>query len=94
MKTEEEVLSLNDPYLSYFYCINNLDTANIKAHERIIIDSKHPYYCYWFALDIEHSNKQLLFEIILASGNLYFINFFYENVDFDKTKYENLMMFV
>jgi hypothetical protein len=94
MKTEEEVLALNNPVYSYNYCIRNKNTANVKAHEKIIIDSKYLNYCIGFARNISNANKQLLSEVVLASGDLYYINLFYNYVDFDKTKYETLMLFI
>jgi hypothetical protein len=120
--SEQEILALNDPDKSYLYCYFNKGTANIKAHQQIIIDSKnlhycflfainfpntnlklfeqiiinskHIYYCYFFAKLVKESNKQLLSEIVLASGNLDYIKKFYNEVDFDKTKYETLMLFI
>jgi hypothetical protein len=122
MNIEQRILSLNDAYHSYNYCINNKEIANIKAHEQIIINSnnlkfcylfakdipeaninaleqviinsKNLRFCFWFARDISGSNKQLLFEAVLASGNLHYIMRFYNEIDFDKYKYESLMLFI
>jgi hypothetical protein len=96
MNTEEEILKLKNSYSSYCYCIDNEETANIKAHEQIIIDSKNSDcdYCYYFARDIKNSNKELLFKALLQSGNFYYIKQFYKYINFDKTKYETLMLFI
>jgi hypothetical protein len=94
MKTEEEVLNLNDPWQSFWYCFDNQKTANIKAHEKVIIDSKNIHYAYTFAADIENSNKELLFELVLESKDVDYIKAFYNYIDFDKTKYETLMLFI
>jgi|688.fasta_scaffold1047452_2 hypothetical protein len=119
---EQEILELNDPKKSYWYCHSNKNTANIKAHEQIILNSKNTryvcwfaesipgadinllqsviinsrnvYYCFRFALHVKDSNKQLLSEIVLALGDLEYIRNFYNNIDFDKSKYETLMLFL
>jgi hypothetical protein len=92
-KIEQKILELNDPEESYFYCLAN-DSCNLKAHEKIIIESKDPEECYFFAKDIYGANKQLLSEIVLASGNLHLIKLFYNNINFDKSRYEKLMLFI
>jgi hypothetical protein len=122
MKNEKEILALNDPWQSYCYCFNNKETANIKAHEKVILNSKDPhycylfardiynanikghekiildsrntYYCYLFARDIFNSNKDSLFKTILESKDLDYIKHFYDNIDFDKAKYNNLLLFI
>ncbi len=118
---EKEILALNEPEKSFWYCICNRN-ADIKAHEKVILDSKNITYCYefavhfpitnlklleqiiidsvdinycyYFAKTIKELNKQLLFEAVLSSGNLPWIKSFYKNIDFDKTKYETLMLFI
>jgi hypothetical protein len=54
--TEQEILNLNHYVKSYVYCYNNIQTANIKEHEQIILSSKDPIYCYLFARDIPNAN--------------------------------------
>jgi hypothetical protein len=121
MKTEQEILALNDPRESYIYCLYNTCTANIKAHEqivlsskdagyciafaanipnanikeheKIIINSKDPRYCYHFA-KLNKSNKHKLFKIVLESKNLEYIKWFYDNINFKKSKYKTLMLFI
>jgi hypothetical protein len=122
LATEKEILNMNSAKESFWYCYTNSQTANIKAHEKIIIDSKdaefccafaryisceklkelqqivldsmNPYYCYLLALDLKGSDNQLLFEAVLKSKDMYWIQEFYQNIDFDKSKYENLMLFI
>jgi hypothetical protein len=92
--TEEEVLKLNSVWESYSYCTQNQHTANVEAHEKIIIDSKRYTYYYWFARDIINSNKELLFKELLSSSDLLLIKTFYNTLCFDKSKYETLMLFL
>jgi|688.fasta_scaffold2425787_2 hypothetical protein len=98
MKTEQEILDLKNSYYSYKYCLRNQDAANIKAHQDIIIQNSiecgFHYYLFVFARDIMSSDKQLLSEIVLASGRLNFIKSFYKYIKFDKSKYETLMLFI
>jgi hypothetical protein len=93
-KEEQEILELNDPNKSFWYCVNNQNIANIKAHQQVIINSKNRVECFYFAKHIRNSNKQLLSEIVLVSGDLFWIKKFYNEVDFDKSKYERLMLFI
>ncbi len=90
--TEQDILNKKEPYESYSYCYFNQDTKNIKLHEEIV--SKDPQSCYYFAKDIKCSNKEYLFKEVLKSGNLHFIKLFYNEVDFDKSKFETLMLFI
>jgi hypothetical protein len=93
-KEEQKILELNDPNKSFWYCFNNQHIANIKAHQQVIINSNSRVECHWFAKHIKNSDKQLLSDIVLASGDLYYIKLFYHEIDFDKSKYERLMLFI
>jgi hypothetical protein len=94
MIEEKDILTIKNPLLSYSYCFLYNETANIAEHEKIIIDSKNIMCCYDFAFYIKNSNKQKLFDAVLASGDLYWIELFYNQIHFDKTKYETLMLFI
>ena len=72
-----------------FYFALNIPEANIKAHEEIVIVSKDPHICFCFAKHIKGTNKQLLSKVVLESLNEKYIKLFYNNIDFDKTKYES-----
>jgi hypothetical protein len=67
---------------------------NSILFEKKIIDYGDAFYCYYFALNNLLSNKDLLFKKILESKNIDIIKRFYNEVDFDKTKYETLMLFI
>ena len=45
---EEKILNLNSPELSYIFS-KTVNGANIKAHEKVILESKDPQYNYLFA---------------------------------------------
>jgi len=69
MKTEQEILALSNPYESYSYCLNNKETANIKAHEKMIIDSKVLYYYLLFAMNIPGADIKTFEKLIIESKN-------------------------
>jgi hypothetical protein len=92
--TEQEILNLNDPHQSFWYCYYINKDANINAHQDIIINSNSIHYCYLFAKDIKSSNKELLFEKLLKYKDLDYIKAFYDNVNFNKSKYETLLLFI
>ena len=62
---EDKILDLRDIYVSRFFC-NHVNGTNIRAHGKIIIDSKNPYVNYHFAhehkktADIESHRKVVL----------------------------------
>lgn len=92
-KEEQAILAKNDPWESYKYCMKNED-ANISLHENIIIKSDNVGYNYYFAKYIKKSNKERLFKRLLELNDFFFINFFLKNIDFDKDKYEDLLLFI
>jgi len=75
---------------AFFEAINGL---NIKENELIILGSKCPIYCYGFALHVTGANKQALSEVVLKSLNYHYINLFYNNIDFDKSRYDLMLLF-
>jgi len=69
-----------------FQAINGF---NIKENEQIILKSNDVMYCYSFAATVAGADKQALSEVVLNSLNEYYINLFYNKVDFDKRKYDS-----
>jgi hypothetical protein len=92
-KHEEVIINSKNIFYCYYFA-KYVPNANIKKIEKVIIDSKDMDFSYWFARDIENSNKQELFKVTLESGNIDYIKRFYQNINFDKTKYETLMLFI
>lgn len=83
MKPEEQdILNLKDPDKSYYYCLDNKETANLKEHERIILESKNACCAYYFAKDIlgvganikEHEKN------ILESKDAYYAYYFAKDI--------------
>ena len=68
---------------------------NIKENERIVIESKDLGYCCLFAKDIlERADKEELIKVVLESGNKDWINAFIEDIEFDKEKFVNYILFI
>jgi len=92
---ENEKIILESKDLYYCYCFAwIIKEANIKAHEKVVLESKNSNYCYAFARYIKGSNKEELFKLVLESGDKYWINKFLEEVDFDKEKFVNYLLFI
>lgn len=79
-KEEQEILSLKDPEKSYYYCFYNKKTANIKEHEKIILESKDAWYAYLFARDIPNANIKELEKVVLESKNVHYAYFFARDI--------------
>jgi len=47
------------------------EDINIQENKRIVIESKDPDYCYWFAIMIPRSNIKAHEEVILKNKNPY-----------------------
>lgn len=93
-KFEEKLLSKN--HLSLFERIyfstefaSKIDIADIKAHQNYVVDFGDLKDIYKFAKSVEKSDKQLLSQIVLESLDEHWIYKFYNNVEFDKTKYDS-----
>jgi len=71
-----------------------LKGINIKENEKIVLQSKKSHFCYIFARNVKDSNKEELFNIVLQSGNKYWINLFLETVKFNKEKFSDYLLFI
>lgn len=74
------------------FMIIHINSCKFKEEKlKIILDSNDPEACYNFAylFDKDKESLNLLSEVILESGKEYYIEIFYRNFDFDKTKYES-----
>lgn len=89
---EQKVLD----YKSSSYCYEfakNVPRANALKHQEIITLSNDHRLMYLFARDVKKSDKQALSEVILKSLNYHYINLFYKEINFDKSKYDLMLMF-
>lgn len=91
-KNEALVLENKSSYHSFWFA-KKIKGANIKAHERVIINNKKPAYCLMFADYIKDADKQTLSEVVLKSLDEYYIRRFYQEIDFDKSKYDLMLLF-
>lgn len=62
--------------------------------EKKILESKNPVFAFLYAKHFSKSNKEELFKIVLASNNNYLIKSFYYSINFDKSKFENYLLFI
>ncbi len=51
---EEDILKLNNPFLSYWFA-GSIKGANIKALEKIVLESKDSEWCYRFSKEVNIS---------------------------------------
>jgi len=92
-ENEKIVLECKNIHMCYKFALD-VPGANIEAHEKIIIENKSPMYCYFFAKYAKNSNKEELFKVILEFGELVHIRMYLENINFDKEKYINYLLFI
>lgn len=93
-KFEEKLLSNNNISRSdkIYYSTelsSKVEIADIKAHQNYIIDNGSVIHIYNFAWHVKRSDKQLLSQIALESLDEYWINKFYDHIEFDKKNYDN-----
>jgi len=94
IKKNEKII-LESKNIDYCYeFARDVPGANIKAFEEVILEIKDPYWCYSFAKYLKGSNKEELFKVILESGNKFWINRFLEDVEFNKEKFANYILFI
>jgi len=56
--------------------------------------SKNGWNCFMFATNVENSNKEELFKVVLEYGDKGCINAFLKNIDFDKDKFKIYLLFI
>ena len=72
----------------------NIPGADIKAHEKVILESKDPEYSYYFAKYIPGANIEEHFKVILNSGNKVWLFSFIERVNYKGTKVEEWLFYI
>jgi len=92
---ENEKIVLESKDIHYCCCFaRNIFQANTKPFEELILERKECWYCYWFAKYVKESNRENLFKVILESGHGDCINNFLKNVEFNKEKFANYLLFI
>ena len=79
------------------WCYNfalNIPGADIKAHEKVILELKDPDYSCWFAEDIPGANIEEHFKVIYNSGDKKWLNYFIKKVNYKNTKVEEWLLYI
>jgi len=80
-------------YWSYFFA-RHVPGANIKEHEKVILEIKDPKYSCWFAQDIPRANIEEHFKVIFNSGGKFLFNEFIKFVKYKNTKVEEWLFYI
>ena len=65
---ESKILSLKNGELSYVF-IKNIKGADVKAHGKVVIESKDPKWNYMFAKDVVGANVKAHEKVVIESKN-------------------------
>ena len=68
--------------------------ADIKAHEKVILELKDLLYCFHFAKDIPGANVEEHFKVIFNSGNKFIFDEFIKDINYKGTKVEEWLMYI
>lgn len=68
--------------------------ADINKVEELVLNNYDPQIIHCFAHLVNQSNKEKLFRKLLELNDLEYINYFLKNIDFDKEKYKDLLLFI
>lgn len=79
---QNKLIELNDVELSYRFCIlfSEFKSLNIKEHEKIVLDSKNPWYNYLFAKNIKGADILAHGKVIIDSKNPWYNYMFAKNI--------------
>lgn len=84
-------------HIKYNYILNVIEFvkhADVNKAEKLVLDYNDSQIIYYFADYIKQSNKEKLFRKLLELNDLEYINYFLKNIDFDKEKYKDLLLFI
>ena len=93
VKENEAIVLKCKTSLCYDFALN-IPGADIKAHEKVILDLKDLFYCFHFAYSIPEANIEEHFKVILNSGDKYWLEDFIEKVNYKDTKVEEWVMHI
>lgn len=95
---EDIIIKVNNAYYIYRFAFDikgfDVEWDNLNKLEDAIIKSNDAVYIYHFAKYLNNSDKDKLFKGLLELNNLYYINLFLTEIDFDKERYEDLLLFL
>ena len=77
-----------------YHFAKEIKGADIKAHEKVILELKDPQYYYKFARDIAGANVEEHFKVILNSGDKLWLDNFIEKVNYKNTKVEKWLFYI
>ena len=87
-------------HIRYNYILNVIEFvkhakyADINKAEELVLSYNDSGITYNFAYCIKQSNKEKLFIKLLELNNLYYIKRFLKEIDFDKDKFKDLLLFL
>ena len=87
-------------HIRYNYILNVIEFvkhvkhADVNKAERLVLNYNDYQIIYYFAGYIKQSNKEKLFRKLLELNDLCYIKRFLEDIDFDKEKYKDLLLFI
>ena len=79
------------------WCYNfaaDIPGADIKAHEKVILELKDPQYSYLFARFILVANIEEHFKVVFNSGSKYWFDYFIKYVNYKNTKVEEWLLYI
>ena len=91
-ENEQIVLKCKTSWCYYF--ARNVPGADIKAHEKVILELRNPQVCFCFARDIQEANIEEHFKVVLNSGSKYSFYWFIKDVNYKGTKVEEWLMYI
>ena len=91
-ENEKIVLECKTDWCYYF--ARDIKGADIKVHEKVILELKDPEYSYYFAQDISGANIEEHFKIILNSGDKHWLDLFIKTVSYKDTRVEEWLIYI
>ena len=93
VKENEQIVLECKTFWSYGFALK-IPGADIKAHEKVILELKDPEYSIVFAKNIPGANIEEHFKVIYNSGDKDWLNLFIEEVNYKNTKVEEWLLYI
>ena len=91
-KNEKIVLKCKNGWCYHF--AHDIPGADIKAHEKVILELKDPRYSCYFAEDISGANIEEHFKVVFNSKDKYWLNRFIKELNYKNTKVEKWLLYI